>query len=126
MNPAGQSTNPKECEVVEIGSSGPSTLRAHINDGPLNSSHGDICRCPIIEIRGNLRRYCTSVSFKDSRLTSMVQFFQGLLSGSTDGGNLMFYRIPDIHGTLVKWSHAKIQIPSLLRRCYVPSLVRRL
>ncbi|GBO10470.1 hypothetical protein AVEN_118059-1 [Araneus ventricosus] len=100
--------------------SGPSPLRAHINDGLLNSSHADACRCPIIEIRGNLRKYCTSVSFKNSRLTSMVQFFQGLFSGRTDGGNLVFYRIP------VKWSYAKIQIPSLLQRCYVPSLVRRL
>ncbi|GBN77137.1 hypothetical protein AVEN_15721-1 [Araneus ventricosus] len=52
--------------------SGPSAPRAHINDGSLNSSHADACRCPIIEIRGNLREYCTSVSFKGSRLTSMV------------------------------------------------------
>ncbi|GBO12240.1 hypothetical protein AVEN_173726-1 [Araneus ventricosus] len=58
--------------------SGPSALRAHINDGPLNSWHADTCRCPIIEIRGNLRKYCTSISFKNSRLTSMVQFFQGI------------------------------------------------
>ncbi|GBM06694.1 hypothetical protein AVEN_190905-1 [Araneus ventricosus] len=43
----------------------PSALRAHINDDPLNSSHADTCRCPIIEIRGNLRKYCTSISFKD-------------------------------------------------------------
>ncbi|GBM90866.1 hypothetical protein AVEN_128317-1 [Araneus ventricosus] len=33
--------------------SGPSALRAHINDSPLNSSHADTCRCPIIEIREN-------------------------------------------------------------------------
>ncbi|GBO43371.1 hypothetical protein AVEN_275172-1 [Araneus ventricosus] len=65
--------------------SGPSALRSHINNGPLNSSHADTCRCPIIETRGNLRKYCTSVSFKDSRLTSMVQFFQGLFYGLTDG-----------------------------------------
>ncbi|GBN42012.1 hypothetical protein AVEN_87618-1 [Araneus ventricosus] len=52
--------------------SGPSALRAHINDDPSNSLHADTCRCPIIEICGNLRKYCTSVLFEDSRLTSMV------------------------------------------------------
>ncbi|GBN04880.1 hypothetical protein AVEN_124491-1 [Araneus ventricosus] len=36
----------------------PSAPRAHINDGPLNCSHADTCRCPIIDIRGNLRKYC--------------------------------------------------------------------
>ncbi|GBM69580.1 hypothetical protein AVEN_261646-1 [Araneus ventricosus] len=41
--------------------SGPSAPRAHINNGPLNSSHVDTCRCPIIEIRGNFRKYCTSI-----------------------------------------------------------------
>ncbi|GBM70263.1 hypothetical protein AVEN_270836-1 [Araneus ventricosus] len=59
--------------------SGPSALRAHINDGPLNSLHVDTCRCRIAETHGNLRKYCMSILFKDSRLTSMVQFFQGLL-----------------------------------------------
>ncbi|GBM37275.1 hypothetical protein AVEN_244956-1 [Araneus ventricosus] len=58
--------------------SGSLALRDHINDGPLNSSHADTCRCPINEIRRNMRKCCTSISFKDSRLTSMVQFFQGL------------------------------------------------
>ncbi|GBL82972.1 hypothetical protein AVEN_106469-1 [Araneus ventricosus] len=58
--------------------SGPSALRAHINDGPLNSSHADTCRCLMIEIRGNVKKCCSSISFKDSRLTSMVQFLQGL------------------------------------------------
>ncbi|GBL89012.1 hypothetical protein AVEN_255168-1 [Araneus ventricosus] len=78
----------KLCAVqsVTIHASGLSALRAHIIDGPLNSSHSDTCRCPIIEIRGNMRKCCTSISFKDSRLRSMVQFFQGLFPSAPMAG----------------------------------------
>lgn len=48
------------------------------------------------------------------------------LSGLSDAGDLYFYAIPDIHGTLVKWSHSEIQIPSLSRKCYVLALLRNL
>ncbi|GBN51468.1 hypothetical protein AVEN_5707-1 [Araneus ventricosus] len=70
----GSVVGPRRCSQQRY-TSGPSDLRVHINDGPLNSFHAVTCKCPINEIRGIMR---TSISFKDSRLTSMVQFLQGL------------------------------------------------
>ncbi|GFX67968.1 hypothetical protein TNCV_2288301 [Trichonephila clavipes] len=49
-----------------------------------------------------------------------------IFSSRSDVVDLMFYRIPDIHGILVKWLYVKTQTSSLPRRCYVSSLLRRL
>ncbi|GBN26157.1 hypothetical protein AVEN_253070-1 [Araneus ventricosus] len=55
-----------------------SVPKTHINDGPFNGSHADISYWPSIEICSNLRKCCTSNSFKVSRLSLTVPFFQGL------------------------------------------------
>lgn len=83
--------------------SGPGAPKAHINDGPLNSSHSDTCSdtLDVPELK-NLRKCYTSVSFKDSRPLSTVLLFEGIFFWPIAVGDLMFYRILHIHGTL--WS----------------------
>ena len=48
----------------------------------------------------------------------------GTFSGHSDVGDSMFYRIPNIHGALLKWSYGKITNVSLPWRCCASSLVR--
>ena len=47
-------------------------------------------------------------------------------SGYSNVGDMMFYRIPVIHGALIKWSYGKIPNASLTRRCCAPSLIHQL